>query len=139
MKRPWRLACAVVVTVDIFGCLPCALFPRGQVLQGEMFPSNETPEFGWSRSVFIPLSFRCPRRRCTIRTCLHRPRREFQANAMDGSQYISKFTDHHTRWKAVYPIQSKDKAIDTLSYFIQDYGIHLGMTCLLYTSPSPRD
>ena len=47
---------------------------------------------------------------------------------MDGSQYISKFTDHHTRWKAVYPIQSKDKAIDTLSYFIQDYGIHLGMT-----------
>ena len=47
-------------------------------------------------------------------------------NAMGGSQYISKFTDHHTRWKAVYPIGSKDKAIDALSYFIQDYVIPLG-------------
>ena len=51
----------------------------------------------------------------------------FKPNAMDGSQYISKFTDHHTRWKAFYPIRSKDKAIDTLSYFIQGYAIPLGM------------
>ena len=27
--------------------------------------------------------------------------RSFKPNAMDGSQYISKFTDYHTRWKAV--------------------------------------
>ena len=53
----------VVVTVDVFGRLPCALFPRAHVLQGEMFPSKETPESGWSRNVFILLSFRCPKRR----------------------------------------------------------------------------
>ena len=51
----------------------------------------------------------------------------FMPNAMDGSQYTSEFTDHHTRWKAVYPIQSKDKSIDTLPYFIQDYVTPLGM------------
>ena len=50
----------------------------------------------------------------------------FKPNAMDGSQYVSKFTDHHT-WKVVYPIQSKDKAIDTLSYLIRDCVISLGM------------
>eukprot|EP00903_Cladosiphon_okamuranus_P017944 g16511.t1 len=46
--------------------------------------------------------------------------------AKDGSRYISKFTDHHTRWKAVYPIASKDKALDTLTYFNQDYVIPTG-------------
>ena len=50
----------------------------------------------------------------------------FKPNAMDGSQYIGKFIDHHTRWKTVYPIRPKDKAIDILSYFIQDYAILLG-------------
>ena len=49
---------------------------------------------------------------------------------MDGSQYISKFTDHLTRLKTVYPIRSKDKAIETLSHFIQDYVIPLGMRML---------
>ena len=44
----------------------------------------------------------------------------FKQYAIYGSQYISKFTDHHTRWKTVYPIQSKDTVIDTLSYFVQD-------------------
>ena len=50
----------------------------------------------------------------------------FKPQARDGSRYISKFTDHHTRWKAVYPIASKDKALDTLTYFNQDYVIPLG-------------
>ena len=48
----------------------------------------------------------------------------FRPNAMDDSPYISKFTDH-TRWKGVYPIRSKDKAIYTLSYILQDYVISL--------------
>ena len=46
--------------------------------------------------------------------------------ALNGSKYISKFTDHHTRFKAVYTIQSKDQAFETLNYFIQDYVIPLG-------------
>ena len=50
----------------------------------------------------------------------------FKPKAKDGSCYISKFTDHHTRWKAVYPIASKDKALDTLAYFNQDYVIPSG-------------
>ncbi len=50
----------------------------------------------------------------------------FKPQAKDGSHYISKFTDHHTRWKAVYPIASKDKALDTLTYFNQDYVIPTG-------------
>ena len=41
---------AVVVTVDVFGSLPCVLFPRAQVLQCDKFRSNETPESDWSRS-----------------------------------------------------------------------------------------
>eukprot|EP00903_Cladosiphon_okamuranus_P021627 g19885.t1 len=49
-----------------------------------------------------------------------------QPQAKDGSRYISKFMDHHTRWKAVYPIASKDKALDTLTYFNQDYVIPTG-------------
>ena len=43
--------------------------------------------------------------------------RSFKPQAKDGSRYISKFTDHHTRWKAVYPIATKDKALHTLIYF----------------------
>eukprot|EP00752_Nemacystus_decipiens_P015617 g13940.t1 len=50
----------------------------------------------------------------------------FKPQAKDGSRYISKFSDHHTRWKAAYPIASKDKALDTLIYFIQDYVITTG-------------
>ena len=50
----------------------------------------------------------------------------FKPRAKDGARYISKFTDHHTRWKAVYPIASKDKALDTLAYFNQDYVIPTG-------------
>ena len=53
--------------------------------------------------------------------------RSFKPNAMYGSEYVSKFIHHDTRWKAVYPVQSKGKAIDTLSYFIQAYVIPLGM------------
>ncbi len=44
---------------------------------------------------------------------------QFRTQAKDGSRYISKFTDHHTRWKAVYPIASKDKALDTLTTSIR--------------------
>lgn len=33
----------------------------------------------------------------------------FKPSALDGSNYISKFTDHHTRFKAAYPIRSKIK------------------------------
>ena len=43
--------------------------------------------------------------------------------AKDGAKYFSKFTDHHTRWKAVYPISSKSEALETLTYFTQDYVI----------------
>ena len=50
----------------------------------------------------------------------------FHPRAKDGSRYISKFTDHHTRLKAVYPIASKDKALDTLTYYNQDYVIPTG-------------
>ncbi len=46
--------------------------------------------------------------------------------ALDGSRYISKFTDHNTRFKAVYTIRSKDQAFETLNYFIQDYVIPRG-------------
>lgn len=46
----------------------------------------------------------------------------FKPNATDGSQYISKLTDHHTRWKAAYSnIRFKDKAIG----FIEDSAIPL--------------
>ena len=50
----------------------------------------------------------------------------FNPRAMDSSRYISKFTDHHTRLKAVYPIASNDKALDTLTYYNQDYVILTG-------------
>ena len=47
--------------------------------------------------------------------------------ALDGSRYISKFTDHNTRFKAVYTVHSKDQAFETLNYFIQDYVIPQGL------------
>ena len=51
----------------------------------------------------------------------------FKQNELDGLQYISRFTDHHTRRKAVYPIRSKDKTIDTLSYLTTSYLLGLRM------------
>lgn len=50
----------------------------------------------------------------------------FKPQAKDSSRYISKFTDHHTRWRAVYPIGSNDKALDTLTYYNQAYVIPMG-------------
>ena len=58
LKAPARLVetttnGAVMMAVDVFGCLSCALLPRAQVLRGEMFPLNELPESGLSRSFFM--------------------------------------------------------------------------------------
>lgn len=47
----------------------------------------------------------------------------FKPRAKDISRYISKFTDHHTILKAVGPVASKAKALDTLACFKQDYVI----------------
>ena len=63
----------------------------------------------------------------SIRTCLHRPRREFQAKRHGRFTVHQQVHRSSHEMEAVYPIRSKDEAIDTLSYFFQDHAIPLGM------------
>lgn len=35
----------------------------------------------------------------------------------DGAKYIRKFNDHHTRWKALFPISSESEALETYTVF----------------------
>lgn len=46
--------------------------------------------------------------------------------AKGGHRYISKFTDELTRYKAVYPSWTKDKAFDTLVRFTTELVIPSG-------------
>ena len=47
--------------------------------------------------------------------------------AIGGYAYMAKYTDHHSRLKAVYFIEKKSDTLHTLGRFIQDLAIPLGL------------
>ena len=47
--------------------------------------------------------------------------------AIGSYSYVAKYTDHHTRLKAVYFIEKKSDMLHTLCKFIQHLAIPLGL------------
>ena len=47
--------------------------------------------------------------------------------ARGNYRFITKYFDHYTRFKAVYLISAKDKALTTLVKFVQDFVMPLGL------------